>query len=76
MAIGIGSRVAWTYQGARTFGTVTGVAKKRATISTQSGGQVVRIAQPGDPVLEIKSESTGNKVLKLRSELKEAPLRR
>ena len=55
MAIGIGSRVAWTYQVARTFGIVTGVAKNRATISTPSGGQVVRIAQPGDPVLEIKS---------------------
>ena len=76
MAIGIGSRVAWTYQGARTFGTVTGVSKKRNTISTRSGGRVTRIAQPGDPVLEIKSESTGNKVLKLRSELKEAPLKR
>ena len=76
MAIGIGSRVAWTYQGTRTFGTVTGVSKKRATATTRNGGQVVRIAQPNDPVLEIKSESTGGKVLKLRSELKEAPLKR
>lgn len=71
-----GDRVSWLYQGTRTFGTVTGVAKKRATISTQSGGQVVRIAQPGDPVLELKSESTGGRVLKLRSELREAPLNR
>jgi hypothetical protein len=76
MAIGIGSRVSWVYQGVRTFGRVTGTAGKRATITTQGGGQVVRIAQPGDPVLELKSESTGGKVLKLRSELREAPLKK
>ena len=76
MAIGIGSRVSWVYQGVRTFGRVTGMAGKRATITTQSGGQVVRLAQPGDPVLELKSESTGAKVLKLRSELREAPLKK
>jgi hypothetical protein len=76
MAIGIGSRVSWVYQGKRTFGKVTGMAGKRATITTQSGGQVVRLAQPGDPVLELKSEATGGKVLKLRSELREAPLKK
>jgi hypothetical protein len=76
MAIGIGSRVSWVYQGTRTFGRVTGMAGKRATITTQGGGQVVRIAQPGDPVLELKSEATGGKVLKLRSELREAPLKK
>jgi hypothetical protein len=76
MAIGIGSRVSWVYQGVRTFGRVTGVSTKRSRITTQSGGQVVRLAQPGDPVLELKSESTGAKVLKLRSELREAPLKK
>lgn len=76
MAIGIGSRVSWIYQGVRTFGQVTGAAGKRATITTQNGGKITRVAQPGDPVLEIKSEFTGGKVLKLRSELREAPLKR
>ena len=76
MSIGIGSRVSWVYQGKRTFGKVIGKASKRVTITTQSGGQVVRLAQPGDAVLELKSESTGGKVLKLRSELREAPLKK
>jgi hypothetical protein len=76
MAIGIGSRVSWIYQGVRTFGQVTGAVGKRTTITTQSGGKITRVAQPNDPVLEIKSESTDGKVLKLRSELREAPLKR
>lgn len=75
MAIGIGSRVSWTYQGKRTYGTVTGKAGNRATIRTDSGGSVTRVGTNDDPVLRIKSESTGNSVLKQRSELKPAPRR-
>ena len=76
MAIGIGSRVSWTYQGKRTYGTVTGKAGKRATIRTASGGSVTRVGSNDDPVLRIKSESTGNAVLKKRSELRAAPRRK
>ncbi len=73
MAIGIGSRVSWRYQGVTTYGTVTGKAGNRASITTEGGGTVTRVGSPDDPILELKSESTGNKVLKKRSELKEAP---
>ena len=76
MAIGIGSRVSWTYQGKRTYGTVTAKAGKRATIRTASGGNVTRVGTDDDPVLRIKSESTGNAVLKKRSELRAARLRK
>ena len=73
MAIGIGSRVSWQYQGVRTYGVVTGKAGNRATITTESGGTVTRVSSSDDPIMELKSESTGNKVLKKRSELREAP---
>jgi len=73
MAIGIGSRVSWRYQGVTTYGTVTGKAGKRATITGPTGGKVTRVGTDEDPILELQSESTGNKVLKKRSELKEAP---
>lgn len=76
MAIGIGSRVSWVYQGTRTYGTVTGKAGNRATIEGPSGGKVTRVGTNDDPVLRIQSESTGNLVLKKRSELKEAPKRK
>ena len=76
MAIGIGSRVSWVYQGKTTYGTVTGKAGNRATIEGPSGGKVTRVGTDADPVLRIKSESTGNPVLKKRSELKEAPRRK
>jgi hypothetical protein len=73
MAIGIGSRVSWTYQGTRTYGTVVGKEGKRGTIRTASGGSVTRVGSTDDPVLRIKSESTGGPVLKKRSELRAAP---
>jgi hypothetical protein len=73
MAIGIGSRVSWVYQGTRTYGTVVGKEGKRGTVRTSSGGSVTRVGSDADPVLRIKSESTGNPVLKKRSELKAAP---
>ena len=76
MAIGIGSRVSWIYQGVRTFGVVVGKEGKRGSISTPGGGTVVRVGSESDPVLRIKSESTGNPVLKKRSELKAAPKRK
>jgi len=76
MAIGIGSRVSWIYQGTRTYGTVTGKAGNRATIKGPTGGKVTRVGTDSDPVLRIESESTGNPVLKKRSELKEAPKRK
>lgn len=75
MAIGIGSRVSWTYQGKRTYGVVTGVEGTRGTIKTESGGTVRRVGTDNNPVLRIKSESTGNPVLKKRSELQVAPKR-
>ena len=41
-----------------------------------SGGKVTRLGTKEDPVLRIKSESTGNPVLKPRSEVKAAPKRK
>ena len=38
-----GTRVSWLYQGVRTYGKVTGVAGKRASIKTASGGTVTRV---------------------------------
>tara|TARA_R100001443_G_scaffold40604_1_gene54024 strand:+ start:8657 stop:8884 length:228 start_codon:yes stop_codon:yes gene_type:complete len=67
-----GSRVSWIYQGVRTYGKVTGVAGKRASIKGPSGGTVTRVGTDKDPVIRIKSESTGNSVLKKRSQLKTA----
>ena len=76
MAIGIGSRVSWIYQGTRTYGTVTSRAGNRATIEGPSGGRITRVGSSDDPILRITSESTGNPVLKKRSELREAPKRK
>jgi len=76
MAIGIGSRVSWIYQGTRAYGTVTGRAGNRATIESPSGGRITRVGSSDDPILRITSESTGNPVLKKRSELREAPKRK
>tara|TARA_R100000654_G_scaffold74263_1_gene108248 strand:+ start:148 stop:372 length:225 start_codon:yes stop_codon:yes gene_type:complete len=67
-----GSRVSWIYQGVRTYGKVTGVAGKKASIKGPSGGTVTRVGTDKDPVIRIKSESTGNAVLKKRSQLKTA----
>ena len=70
-----GDRVSWQYQGARTFGVITAIGGERVTIPTQNGGSVTRIGSIDDPVVRIKSESTGNMVIKKRSELKSAPRR-
>ena len=67
-----GVRVSWIYQGVRTYGKVTGVASKRASIKTASGGTVTRVGTEKDPVIRIKSESTGNAVLKKQSQLRAA----
>ena len=69
-----GSRVSWTYGGKRTFGTVTSVKGEGSySIKGPSGGTVTRRGAKGDPIIAIKSESTGNAVLKKRSELRSAP---
>ena len=68
-----GSRVSWMYGGKRTFGQVTGSGGTRATIKGPSGGSVTRVGTKEDPVVKIVSESTGNPVLKKRSELRSAP---
>ena len=71
-----GDRVSWTYQGKRTFGVVTGIAGRRAMVKSPSGGNVVRVGTREDPVIRIKSESTGNPVLKRQSQLRKAPKRK
>jgi len=68
-----GQRVSWVYQGKRTFGTVTAMGGARAAIKGPKGGNIVRIGTADDPVIKVKSESTGNPVLKRRSQLKAAP---
>lgn len=70
-----GDRVAWTYQGKRTFGVITSIGGARKTIATRSGGSVTRVGSKDNPIVNIKSESTGNAVIKKRSELKSAPKR-
>lgn len=71
-----GDRVSWTYQGKRTYGVVTGMGGKRATIKGPTGGTITRVGSDKDPVVRIKSESTGNPVLKKRSQLRAAPRRK
>lgn len=70
-----GDRVSWMYQGARTFGVITSIGGERETIQTRSGGSVTRVGSQDDPIVRIKSESTGNPVIKKRSELQRAPKR-
>jgi hypothetical protein len=43
------------------------------SVKGPSGGTVTRRGAKGDPIVAIKSESTGNPVLKKRSELRAAP---
>jgi len=38
-----GDRVSWTYQGKRTYGVVTSIGGKRATIKSPTGGTVTRV---------------------------------
>lgn len=71
-----GDRVSWVYQGKRTYGVVTSIAGKRAKIKGPSGGNITRVGDKGDPVVRIKSESTGNPVLKRESQLRKAPKRK
>ena len=68
-----GDRVSWTYQGKRTYGVVTSIGGKRATIKSPTGGTVTRVGSDDDPIVRIKSESTGNAVIKTRSQLRPAP---
>jgi len=70
-----GDRVSWSYQSKRTYGVVTSVAGERAMIKGPSGGNIVRVGSKDDPVIRIKSESTGNPVLKRQSQLRKAPKR-
>ena len=68
-----GSRVAWSYGGTRTTGVVQSVAKaERVSVKTRSGGTVTRLGSADDPVVRIKSDVTGNIVLRRRSELSPA----
>ena len=71
-----GDRVSWQYGGTQTYGVVVGTAGERASIKGPSGGTVTRVGSKDDPIIRIKSESTGNAVLKKRSELRAAPKRR
>ena len=71
-----GDRVSWMYQGTRTYGVITSIGGERATINTQGGGSVTRVGSQDDPIVRIKSESTGNAVLKTRSQLRPAPRRK
>lgn len=72
-----GSRVSWLYGGKRTYGVVTSVKGENSySVKGPSGGTVRRRGSAGDPIIAIKSESTGNAVLKKRSELKAAPKRK
>jgi len=69
----VGSRVAWSYGGTKTTGKVLGIAKtNRVSIKGPSGGTVTRVGTPQDPIVRIKSDTTGNTVLKKRSELSPA----
>lgn len=74
-AVKRGDRVSWQYGGTRTYGVVIGIAGNKASIKGPSGVTVTRIGSKDDPVIRIKSESTGNPVLKKRSELRFAPKR-
>jgi len=65
-----GDRVSWTYQGKRTYGVIVRTEGARGSISTPGGGSVTRVGDDTDPIIRIKSESTGNPVLKRRSELR------
>jgi|TARA_R100000988_G_C3956702_1_gene143952 hypothetical protein len=68
-----GSRVSWVYAGKRTFGKVVSAnAGTRAKIKTPRG-EVTRVGSKDDPIVKIISDSTGNAVLKKRSELRAAP---
>ena len=72
-----GQRVSWVYDGVRTYGTVTSVkGGGRSSVKGPTGGTVVRRGTKDDPVIRIKSERTGNAVLKTRSQLSKAPKRK
>jgi len=69
-----GSRVSWVYDGVRTYGKVTALKGEGSfTVKGPSGGTITRRGTKADPVIAIKSESTGNSVLKTRSQLRAAP---
>ena len=65
-----GTRVSWRYQGATAYGTGVSGAGSRARIKGPGGGTITRVGTKDDPLVKIKSESTGNMVLKRRSQIK------
>ena len=71
-----GTRVSWLYRGVRTYGVVTGDGGTSASVKGPSGGKITRVGTKEDPVVRIKSESTGNPVLKRASQLSKAPKKR
>jgi hypothetical protein len=69
-----GSRVSWIYDGVRTYGKVTALKGEGSfTVKGPTGGTITRRGTKADPVIAITSESTGNPVLKTRSQLRAAP---
>ena len=52
------------------------IAGERAMIKGPTGGNITRVGSKDDPVIKIKSESTGNPVLKRESQLRKAPKRK
>jgi hypothetical protein len=68
-----GDRVSWLYQGKRTYGEVVSVkGAGRHVVRGPTGGEVVRVGTETNEIIRIKSEATGNAVLKPRSELSKA----
>jgi hypothetical protein len=57
------------------YGQLAAVYRRGQGAYLSSGGSVTRVGSKDDPIVNIKSESTGNAVIKKRSELKSAPKR-
>jgi hypothetical protein len=77
MGMQAGTRVSWQYQGTTTYGTIVRRHGKRERIQgREPGTSITRVGTKADPVVELKSESTGRPVLKRLSELKRAPKRK
>jgi len=54
----------------RTYGVIVRTEGARGSIITPGGGSITRVGDDADPIIRIKSESTGNPVLKRQSELR------
>ena len=69
----VGQRVSWTYGGKITSGKIVSLKGEGLhTVKGPSGGTVKRRGTKDNPVYLIKSDSTGNSVLKRRSDLRAA----